>query len=175
MSEPPPSRLSSSHKHKSLLERLSSFIFREPENREDLLQALHDAHDRDLLDADALSMIEGVLQVSERRARDLMIPRSQMDVIDISEPPESWIPFIISTAHSRFPVIEGSRDQVIGILAGQGSAALLRRSPISICAPACARRFLSRRASRSTCCSGISVLIATTWPSWSTNTVALPG
>ena len=116
MSEPPPSRFVPSHKHKSLLERLSSFIFREPENREDLLQALHDAHDRDLLDADALSMIEGVLQVSERRARDLMIPRSQMDVIDISAAPESWIPFIISTAHSRFPVIDGSRDQVIGIL-----------------------------------------------------------
>jgi magnesium and cobalt transporter len=116
MSEPPPSRPLPSHKHRSLLERLSSFIFREPENREDLLQALHDAHDRDLLDADALSMIEGVLQVSERRARDLMIPRSQMDVIDISAPPESWIPFIISTAHSRFQVIEDSRDQVIGIL-----------------------------------------------------------
>ena len=116
MSEPPPSRLLPSHKHKSLLERLSAFIFREPENREDLLQALHDAHDRDLLDADALSMIEGVLQVSELRARDLMIPRSQMDVIDISEPPQGWIPFVISTAHSRFPVIEGSRDQVVGIL-----------------------------------------------------------
>jgi len=116
MSEPPPSRDLPSHKHKSLLERLSAFIFREPENREDLLQALHDAHDRDLLDADALSMIEGVLQVSELRARDLMIPRSQMDVIDIADAPQAWIPFAISTAHSRFPVIEGSRDQVVGIL-----------------------------------------------------------
>ncbi len=116
MSEPPSSRRLPSQKHKSLLERLSSFIFREPENRQDLLQALHDAHDRDLLDADALSMIEGVLQVSELRARDLMIPRSQMDVIDISDPPAAWIPLVISTAHSRFPVIEDSRDQVIGIL-----------------------------------------------------------
>ncbi|MEO8187952.1 MAG: transporter associated domain-containing protein [Burkholderiaceae bacterium] len=116
MSEPPPSRRLPSHKHKTLLERLTAFIFREPENREELLQALHDAHERDLLDADALSMIEGVLQVSELRARDLMIPRSQMDVIDISEPPQAWIPFAISTAHSRFPVIEDSRDQVVGIL-----------------------------------------------------------
>ncbi len=116
MSEPPPSRPLPSQKHKSLLERLSAFIFREPENREDLLQALHDAHDRDLLDADALSMIEGVLQVSELRARDLMIPRSQMDVVDIADAPPTWIPFVISTAHSRFPVIEGSRDQVVGIL-----------------------------------------------------------
>ncbi len=116
MSEPPPGRPVPSHKHKSLLERLTAFIFREPENREELLQALHEAHERDLLDADALSMIEGVLQVSELRARDLMIPRSQMDVIDIADAPPSWIPFVISTAHSRFPVIEGSRDQVVGIL-----------------------------------------------------------
>ena len=116
MSEPPPSRTPPSQKHKSLLERLTALIFREPENREQLLQALHDAHDRHLLDADALSMIEGVLQVSELRARDLMIPRSQMDVIDISDAPGTWIPFVISTAHSRFPVIEDNRDQVIGIL-----------------------------------------------------------
>ena len=121
MSEPPPSRSlapgsSIPHKHRSLLERLSAFIFREPENREQLLQALHEAHDRNLLDADALSMIEGVLQVSELRARDLMIPRSQMDVVDLADPPQTWIPFVISTAHSRFPVIEGSRDQVVGIL-----------------------------------------------------------
>lgn len=116
MSEPPPSRFSPSPQHKTLLERLTAFIFREPENREELLLALHEAHEKNLLDADALSMIEGVLQVSELRARELMIPRSQMDVIDISEPPETWLPFVIQTAHSRFPVIEGSRDQVIGIL-----------------------------------------------------------
>jgi len=61
-------------------------------------------------------MIEGVLQVSELRARDLMIPRAQMDVVDIGEPVEAWMPHVIETGHSRFPVIEGSRDHVIGIL-----------------------------------------------------------
>lgn len=116
MSEPPTSRLSVSQTHKSLLERLSAFIFREPENRVELLEALHNAHERDLLDADALSMIEGVLQVSELRARDLMISASQMDVVDIADAPSSWIPFVIQTAHSRYPVIDESRDQVIGIL-----------------------------------------------------------
>ena len=75
MSDPSPSRARAAQKHKSLLERLSAFIFREPENREELLEALHDAHNRDLLDADALSMIEGVLQVSELRARDLTLTR----------------------------------------------------------------------------------------------------
>ena len=116
MSEPPSERSTPSQKHRSLLERLTAFIFREPENREELLEALHDAHERNLLDADAMSMIEGVLQVSELRARDLMIPRSQMDVIDIAEPVDKWIDYVIDTAHSRFPVIEGSRDHVIGIL-----------------------------------------------------------
>jgi magnesium and cobalt transporter len=68
------------------------------------------------MDADSLSMIEGVLQVSEMQVRDIMIPRSQMDVIDISHSPEKFIPFIIATAHSRFPVIEDDKNDVIGIL-----------------------------------------------------------
>ena len=66
----------------SWLERIGSLLMREPEDREQLMQLLHSAYDRDLLDADALAMIEGVLQVSEMRARDIMIPRSQMDVIE---------------------------------------------------------------------------------------------
>jgi len=117
MSEPPRGRLAPASSHpKSLLERLSAFIFREPENREELLQVLSDAHDRKLLDADALSMIEGVLQVSELRAHDLMVPSAQMHVLDIADPVEKWIPRVIESGHSRFPVIEGSRDQVLGIL-----------------------------------------------------------
>ncbi len=95
---------------------MTAFIYREPENREQLLELLSDAHARNLLDADALSMIEGVLQVSELRARDLMIPRAQMDVVDIDDPVDSWLPHVINCGHSRFPVIEGSRDHVIGIL-----------------------------------------------------------
>ena len=102
--------------HPSLLERLSALLMRAPDDREQLLEMLHGAHERDLLDADALSMIEGVMQVSELSVRDILVPRSQMDVIDIADAPEDFIPFVIRTAHSRFPVIEGNRDHVIGIL-----------------------------------------------------------
>jgi magnesium and cobalt transporter len=102
--------------HPSLLERLSALLMREPDDRPQLLAMLHHAHERDLLDADALSMIEGVLQVSELSAGEIMVPRSQMDVIDIEQSPEQFIPFVLKTAHSRFPVIEGDRDHVIGIL-----------------------------------------------------------
>ena len=86
------------------------------EPREQLLALLHSAHERDLLDADALSMIEGVLQVSEMQVRHVMVPRAQMDVIDIEESPDTFIPLVIATNHSRFPVIEHDKDHVIGIL-----------------------------------------------------------
>ena len=104
------------HSKPSLLERLSAFIMREPEDREQLIELLHSSHERNLLDADALAMIEGVLQVSELQARDIMVPRSQMDVIDVNESPDKFIPFVIQTAHSRFPVTDGNKDDVLGIL-----------------------------------------------------------
>ena len=98
------------------LERLSHFLLREPEDREQLIELLHASFEKSLLDGDALAMIEGVLQVSETQVRDVMIPRSQMDVIDITQKPEEFIPFVIETAHSRFPVIDDDKNDIIGIL-----------------------------------------------------------
>ena len=100
----------------SLLERLSHFLLREPEDREQLVELLHSAYENHLMDSDSLAMIEGVLQVSEMQVRDIMIPRSQMDVIDITDSPKTFIPYVIETAHSRFPVIEDDKNDVIGIL-----------------------------------------------------------
>jgi len=100
----------------SLLERLSHFLLREPEDREQLVALLHRAYENQLMDGDSLEMIEGVLQVSEMQVRDIMIPRSQMDVIDITDSPKTFIPHVIETAHSRFPVIEDDKNDVIGIL-----------------------------------------------------------
>lgn len=98
------------------LEHISTLLSRKPEDREQLIALLHSAYERNLLDADALAMIEGVMQVSEMQVRDVMVPRSQMDTIDINEKPDEVIPFVIETAHSRFPVTDGSKDQVIGVL-----------------------------------------------------------
>ena len=100
----------------TLLERLSTLLLREPEDREQLITLLRSAHDHNLLDADGLAMIEGVLQVSEMQARDIMVPRAQMDVIDVNEPPDRFIPLVIETAHSRFPVTGEGKDDILGIL-----------------------------------------------------------
>jgi magnesium and cobalt transporter len=100
----------------TLLERLSAFLSREPDDREELLRLLHGAFEHKLLDADALSIIEGALQVSEMTVRDIMIPRAQMDVVSIEDEPAQFIPFVLETRHSRFPVIGENMDDVVGIL-----------------------------------------------------------
>lgn len=116
MQDHPSSVKSDAKPHRSLFERLTALISPEPENRAELLEVLHDAHERNLIDADALSMIEGVFQVSDLAVRDIMVPRSQMDTIDISKPIETWMPEVLATSHSRFPAVDGERDKVIGIL-----------------------------------------------------------
>ncbi len=113
---PPGGRPAEPKQQRSLLERLTALIAPEPENRAELLALLQEAHTRNVIDADALSMIEGVFQVSDLAARDIMIPRSQMDVVDLAKPIEEWIPMVLETAHSRFPAIDGDRDKVVGIL-----------------------------------------------------------
>jgi magnesium and cobalt transporter len=101
---------------RSWLERVSHALLGEPRDREQLLDVLHDAQKRNLLDLDALAMIEGVLQVSEMQVRDVMIPRSQMVVLERDAPVEEVLSIIVRSGHSRFPVIGESRDEVVGIL-----------------------------------------------------------
>ncbi|WP_033462842.1 HlyC/CorC family transporter [Bordetella bronchiseptica] len=101
---------------KSLLDRLLSLVRREPEDREGIKAILEAAHDRELLDAESYAMIKGALAVSERTVADIMVPRSRMDLLDISQPLPQLLATIIETAHSRFPVYEDDRDNIIGIL-----------------------------------------------------------
>jgi len=88
----------------------------EPENQEELVQILKQARRHHLMDGEALSMMEGVLQVSELRVRDIMIPRARMVVVERDKPLDDILPVIIESAHSRFPVIGDDRSEVVGIL-----------------------------------------------------------
>ncbi|MCB1928271.1 MAG: CBS domain-containing protein [Rhodocyclaceae bacterium] len=108
--------MDSSPSRPSLLDRLGSLLSREPENREELLALLHSSFDRNLVDADALSIIEGALQVSDMQVRDVMVPRAQMDVVHMDDPIDDIAAFAIETAHSRFPVVGEGKDDVIGVL-----------------------------------------------------------
>jgi len=101
---------------RSWLTRLYKAFSGEPRDRDDLVAMLSHAQQRSLLDADALAMIEGVLHVSELQARNIMIPRSQVAVLQRSDRAVDLLPNIVETGHSRFPVTGESRDDVIGIL-----------------------------------------------------------
>lgn len=100
----------------TFFERLSSLLLRKPEDREQLMQLLHSAHERNLLDADALSITEGALAASEISVSEVMVPRAKMEVINIDDPLEKIVALVNSSGHSRFPVIEENRDNVLGIL-----------------------------------------------------------
>jgi magnesium and cobalt transporter len=98
------------------LRRLVESLSGEPRDVGQLANLLADARDRGLIEADVLAMLEGVLQVSETQVRDVMVPRSQMVVIQRDETPERILPIVIESGHSRFPVVGEDRDEVAGIL-----------------------------------------------------------
>jgi len=102
--------------NKSFLDRLLARVRREPEDREGIKSVLEAAHDRQLIDDQSYSMIRGALAVSEQTAGDIMVPRSRMDTLDIGQPLPYLLSSVIDAAHSRFPVHEGDRDNIVGIL-----------------------------------------------------------
>ena len=101
---------------KNWLSSLRNKFDTQPNDRTQLVDVLRQAHNKNLFDASAMAMIEGVLQVSELQVRDIMIPRSQMVVVEEEDSLQDMLPIIVGSAHSRFPVVGDSRDEVSGVL-----------------------------------------------------------
>lgn len=100
----------------SMLEKISRMFLDVPSDRKELIEILQKSQKRNLFDADALTMIEGVFEVAEIQVRDIMVPRSHMAVLDLDHSYEEMLPVVIESGHSRFPVIGDGRDEIIGIL-----------------------------------------------------------
>lgn len=111
-----PSQSPSQTPRKNWLDRLSHLFQGEPKDRHELVGMIQDAEERDVIDEETKEMIEGVLEIAELRVRDIMIPRSQMVTIRRNQAVETFLPIIIESAHSRFPVINEDKDHVEGIL-----------------------------------------------------------
>lgn len=105
-----------SHHTGSWLRRITGSLSGEPRDLEDLNEVLGQARERGIIDPDAHEMLEGVLQVIELQVRDIMVPRSQMAIVNRDDPPEEILPMVVESGHSRFPVIGDDRDQIVGIL-----------------------------------------------------------
>ncbi|QBY05387.1 CBS domain-containing protein [Thalassotalea sp. HSM 43] len=101
---------------KTLMEKLVQVFTGEPQSKEELVDVLVDATDRDLIKPSTKQMLEGVLEVSDMRVRDIMIPRSHMVTVDISQTVEEFLPTMIDSAHSRFPVTNEDIDHIEGML-----------------------------------------------------------
>ncbi len=109
-------RSSSSPASRSWLERLGQVLSGEPKDRFELIELLRDAQQRQLLDMDALAMMEGVMQVAEMQVREIMLPRAQMVVVPRDAALDEILPVITESGHSRFPVIGENRDEVVGLI-----------------------------------------------------------
>ncbi|MGB0732307.1 MAG: HlyC/CorC family transporter [Pontibacterium sp.] len=101
---------------KGWLAKLTQAFSGEPRTRDDLMTDIRDAVDENLVDPEALGIIEGAMNVSNMQVRDVMVPRSQMVVVEADLTPKEFLPVIVSSAHSRFPVVGDNPDEVIGIL-----------------------------------------------------------
>src|SRR5579863_6155458 len=98
------------------LKRLTQGLTTEPQDRKELLAVLREAAERGLIDADALTMLEGVLEVGDLQVRDIMVPRAQMVFVRRDEPAERILPVVVESGHSRVPVMDADRDDIVGIL-----------------------------------------------------------
>jgi magnesium and cobalt transporter len=114
------------------VDRISQLFSGEPQDVEDLLEILREARENRLLDTDTLTMIEGVLQVNQLRVRDIMLPRVQMVVVPNDAELETILPLVAEFSHSRYPVIEGDRSKVVGILLAKDLLAQLSRNNIKL-------------------------------------------
>jgi magnesium and cobalt transporter len=98
------------------LKRLTRGPAAEPQDRKELLGVLREAADRGLVDSDALTMLEGVLEVGDLQVRDIMVPRAQMVFVRRDQPVSRILPVVVESGHSRFPVMDEDRDDIVGIL-----------------------------------------------------------
>jgi magnesium and cobalt transporter len=98
------------------LKKITQTFSGEPQDREELLRVLREARERGLVDSEVLTMLEGVLEVGDIQVRDIMVPRAQMVCVRREDPSTTIMPVVVESGHSRFPVMDSDRDDIVGIL-----------------------------------------------------------
>ncbi|MFN7123495.1 MAG: HlyC/CorC family transporter [Hydrogenophaga sp.] len=136
MAESPPSggpQRSLRHVDKrGFLQKLAEFIHPGPDSKDELIETLADAEDNDIINAESRVMLEGVIRIADMTAGDVMVATPRMDVLDIDAPFDELLHLVIDTAHSRFPVFEGERENIIGILLAKDLLKLQRAPELNI-------------------------------------------
>ncbi|MBT0569386.1 CBS domain-containing protein [Curvibacter sp. CHRR-16] len=130
---PPPARAGEPREDKrSLLQKIAEFIHPGPDSKDELIETLAEAEDNQIIGAESRVMLEGVIRMADMSAGDVMVPAPRMDLLDIAAPLESMLHTVIDTGHSRFPVYEGERENIIGILLAKDLLKLQRAPELHI-------------------------------------------
>ncbi|MFM6986682.1 MAG: HlyC/CorC family transporter [Hydrogenophaga sp.] len=136
MAEQPPSPVPQRglrHEDKrGFLQRLAEFIHPGPDSKDELIETLAEAEDNDIINAESRVMLEGVIRIADMTAGDVMVAAPRMDALDIDAPFDELLHQVIDTAHSRFPVYEGERENIIGILLAKDLLKLQRAPELNI-------------------------------------------
>ncbi|QBM30228.1 MULTISPECIES: HlyC/CorC family transporter [Hydrogenophaga] len=136
MADNPPStgpQRSLRHEDKrGFLQKLAEFIHPGPDSKDELIETLAEAEDNDIINAESRVMLEGVIRIADMSAGDVMVAAPRMDVLDIDAPFDELLHLVIGTAHSRFPVYEGERENIIGILLAKDLLKLQRAPELNI-------------------------------------------
>jgi magnesium and cobalt transporter len=132
VSDPHPARASDKEDKRTFFQKIAEFIHPGPDSRAELIETLADAEDNDIIGAESRVMLEGVIRMADLTAGDVMVPAPRMDLIDIDSPMDDILATVIETAHSRFPVFEGDRENIIGILLAKDLLKLQRAPELNI-------------------------------------------
>ena len=132
MSDPHPARAKEREDKRSFLQKLAEFIHPGPDSTDELIETLVEAEDNRIIDHDSRQMLEGVIRMAEMSAGDVMVAAPRMDLLDIDAPFEDLLHQVIDTAHSRFPVYEGERENIIGILMAKDLLKLQRAPELNL-------------------------------------------
>ncbi len=132
MSDPHPARPANKEDKRTFLRKLAEFIHPGPDSTDELIETLAEAEDNKIIGSESRAMLEGVIRMADMTAGDVMVAATRMDLINIQAPMDSLINTVIDTAHSRFPVFEGERENVIGILMAKDLLKLQRAPELNI-------------------------------------------
>jgi len=132
VSDPHPARSPEKEDKRSFLQKVAEFIHPGPDSREELIETLADAEDNEVIGAESRVMLERVIRMADMTASDVMVATRRMDMVNIEAPLEELLHLVISTAHSRFPVYQGARDNIIGILMAKDLLKLQRAPELNI-------------------------------------------
>nr|MDP2190717.1 transporter associated domain-containing protein [Rhodoferax sp.] len=132
MSDPHPARLPDKEDKRTFLQKLAEFIHPGPDSTAELIETLAEAEENNIIGTESRVMLEGVIRMADMTAGDVMVPATRMDLVNIGEPYELLLHGVIDTAHSRFPVYEGERENIIGILLAKDLLKLQRAPELNL-------------------------------------------